>query len=59
MFLKKLVDMRNDKVKFGNMPKTNEEYILVTYGSIRFLDSYRFLSMSLVGLVKNLMEDVF
>ena len=39
------------------IPKTNEEYISVTYGCIRFIDSYRFLSMSLDGLFNNLNED--
>ena len=47
MFFKKLVDKKNDKVKFDIIPKTNEEYISVTYGCIRFIDSYRFLSSSL------------
>ena len=42
---------------FDNIPKTNEEYISVTYGCIRFLDSYRFLSMSLEGLVEIFYED--
>ena len=49
----------NDKVTFDIIPKTNEEYISVTYGCIRFLDSYRFLSISLDGLVKHLKEDDF
>ena len=31
MFSKKLVDKKNDKVKFDRIPKTNEEYISVTY----------------------------
>ena len=39
--------------------KRNEEYISVTYGCIRFIDSYRFLSSSLDKLVKNLDEDDF
>ena len=43
MFFKKLVDKKNDKVKFDIIPKTNEEYISVTYGCIRFIESYRFL----------------
>ena len=47
MFFKKLVDKKNDKVKFDNIPKTNEEYISVTYGCFRFFKSYRFLSSSL------------
>ena len=37
LFFKKLIDKKNDKVKFEVIPKTNEEYISVTYGCIRFL----------------------
>ena len=59
MFFKKLVDKKNDKVKFDIIAKTNEEYISVTYGCIRFIDSYRFLSSGLDSLVKNLDEDDF
>ena len=54
MFFKRLVDLKKDKVKFKIIPKTNEEYIVVKYGCIRFIDSYRFLSESLEKLVKNL-----
>ena len=43
MFFKKLVDKTNDNLKFDIIPKTNEGYISVTYGCIRFIDSYRFL----------------
>ena len=32
--------------KFDIIPKTNEEYKSVTYGCIRFIDSYQFLSSS-------------
>ena len=59
MFFKKLVDLKKDKVKFEIIPKTNEEYISVRYGCIRFIDSYRFLSECLNKLVKNLDEDDF
>ena len=59
MFFKTLVDIKNDRVKFDIIPKTNEEYISVTYGCIRFIDSYRFLSSGLDSLVKNLYEDDF
>ena len=59
MFFKKLVDKKNDKVKFDIIPKTNEVYISVIYGCIRFIDSYRFLSSGLDSLVKNLDEDDF
>ena len=57
MFFKKLVDKKNDKVKFDIIPKTNEEYISVTYGCFRFIDSYRFQSSSLDSLVKTLVDN--
>ena len=57
MFFKKLVDKKNDKVKLDIIPKTNEEYISVTYGCIRFIDSYRFLSSALDSLVKTLVDN--
>ena len=59
MFFKTLVDLKNDKIKFEIIPKTNEEYISITYGCIRFIDSYRFLSGDLDSLVKNLNEGDF
>ena len=59
MFFKRLVDLKKDKVEFNIIPKTNEEYILVSYACIRFIDSYRFLSSSLDKLVKNLDVDDF
>ena len=57
MLFKKLFDKKNDKVKFDIIPKTYEEYISVTYGCIRFIDSYRFLSSSLDSLVKALVDN--
>ena len=59
MFFKKMVDKKIDKVDFEIIPKTNEEYISFTYGYIRFIDSYRFLSNGLDSLVKNLDNDDF
>ena len=47
MFFKRLVGKKKDKVDFDILPKTNEEYISVTYGCIRFNDSDRFLSSGL------------
>ena len=46
MFFKKLVDKKNDKVKFDNILKTNEEYISVTYGCIKFFDSIDFYQVA-------------
>ena len=57
MLFKKLVDKKKDKVEFEIIPKTNEEYISVTYGCIKFIDSYRFLSSSLDSLVKTLIDN--
>ena len=57
MFFKKLVDRKKDKVDFEIIPKTNEEYISVTYGCIRFIDSYRFQSSSLDSLVKTVVDN--
>ena len=59
MFFKILVDLKEGKVKFKTIPETNEEYIAVKYGCIRFIDSYRFLTESLDKLIKNLDEDDF
>ena len=50
MFFKKLVDKKKDNVEFQIIPKTNEEYISVTFGCIRFIDSYRSLSSCLDSL---------
>ena len=59
MFFKMLIDEKNDRVKFDDIPKTNEEYFFVTYGCIRFIDIYRFLSSSSDSLVKKLDNDDF
>ena len=57
MFFKKIVDKKKNKVDFEIKPKTNEEYISVTYGCIRFLDSCRFLQSRLDSLVKTLVDN--
>ena len=57
MFFKKLVDKKKEKVDFEIIPKTNEEYISVTYGCNRFKDSYRFLSSGFDLLVKTLVDN--
>ena len=59
MCFKNLVDLKNEKVKVEIVPEINEEYISVTSGCIRFIDSYRFLSSSFDNLVKILYEDDF
>ena len=56
MFFKKLVHRKNDQVEFEMITKTNEKYISVTYGRIRLMDSYRFISSSLDSLVRTLVD---
>ena len=58
-FFKKLVDLKDGKVRCKYITKTNEGYISNTYGCIRFIHSYRFLSSSLENLFKNLDYDDF
>ena len=57
MFCKTLVDKKKDKVDFEIITKTSDEYISVTYGCIRFIDSYRFLSSGLDNLVITLVDN--
>ena len=41
LFFKRLADENSEKAKFNFIPKTNEEYLSVAYGCIRFIDIYR------------------
>ena len=59
LFFRKIIDTNNAKVKFDVIPKTNDEYISITYGCSRFIFSYRFLSVGLDGLVRALKNDDF
>ena len=57
LFFKTLIDKDPDNVSLQGIPKTNEKYISLSYGCIRFIDSFRFLQSSLDALVKTLNED--
>ena len=57
MFFKTLVDKKKYKVNFEILPKTNKDYISVTYGCFIFINSYRFLTSSLDWLVKTLVDN--
>ena len=39
MFFKTLVDRKKDNVEFKIIPKTDEKYISVKYGCIKFIDT--------------------
>ena len=57
MFFKQLVDRKKHNVKFIILPKTDEKYISVRYGCIKFIDTYKFLSSSLDKLVQTLVNN--
>ena len=59
LFFKTLIDKKPDYINLSVIPKTNEEYISITYGCLRFIDSYRFMQDSLDNLVKTLNENDF
>ena len=59
MFFKTLVDRKKDNVEFKIIPKTDEKYISVKYGCIKFNDTYRFLSSSLDKLVQTLVDNSY
>ena len=56
-FCKRLNDIKNDEVDFKISPKTNEEYISITYGCIKIMASCRFLSSSLDILINTLVDN--
>ena len=56
MFFHKLVDRKNDKVKFVVILEINEEFISVLFGCIRFIFSYSFLSSSSDSLVETIVD---
>ena len=57
IIFKRMVDKKNDKVKFDIILKTNEEFIPVRYGCNKFIESYRLQSSSLDSLVKILVDN--
>ena len=57
LFFKTLLS-KSKSQKLKVIPKTNEDYISVNFGCIRFIDSYRFLQSSLDSLVKSLQADL-
>ena len=57
LFFKKIVDLKKDKVEFKIIHETNEEYISIRYGCVRFIDSYRILSSGLDKLVETFVDN--
>ena len=50
---------KNDEVKFDNIPKTVEDYISLSNGGIRFIDSFQFLASRIDSFVRTLNSDKF
>ena len=57
MFFNGLINAAPNKFNLGVIPRTNEEYMSVNYGCIKFLDSMRFLSASLKKLTESLNDN--
>ena len=56
MFFNELINSMPDKFNMKIIPKNNEEYMSLTYGCIKFLDSIRFLTASMEKLTESLKD---
>ena len=54
MFFNDLIISKKDKIKLSVTPRTNEEYMSVNYGCVKFLDSMRFQHDSVEKLTESL-----
>ena len=57
MFFNELINSKVDKINLSVIPKTNEEYMSVNYGCVKFLDSMRFQQASLEQLTQSLKDE--
>ena len=57
MFFNDLINSKPDKINLSIIPRTNEEYMSVNYGCIKFLDSMRFQQDSLEKMTESLKDD--
>ena len=57
MFFNELINSKVEKNNLSVIPRTNEEYMSVNYGCIKFLDSMRFQTDSLEKLTESLKND--
>ena len=56
IFFEKLLDKKNDKIKFKNVPERNEEHISVSYWFTGVFDGCRFYSSCLGSFFKTLVD---
>ena len=57
MIFNDLINSKTNKINLTVTPRTNEEYMSVNYGCVRFLDSMRFQQDSLEKLTESLKDD--
>ena len=57
MFFNDLINSKVDKIDLSVIPRTNEEYMSVNFGCIKFLDSMRFQPDSLEKLTESLKDE--
>ena len=57
MFFNELINSKVEKNNLSVIPRTNEEYMSVNYGCVKFLDSMRFQTDSLEKLTESLKDD--
>ena len=57
MFFNELINSKIEKKNLSVIPRTNEEYMSVNYGCIKFLDSMRFQTDSLEKLTESLKDN--
>ena len=57
MFFNELINAKVHRNNLSTIPRTNEEYMSVNYGCIKFLDSMRFLTASLEKLTESLKDN--
>ena len=57
MFFNELINSKVDKIDISVTARTNEEYMSVKYGCVKFLDSMRFQHDSLEKLTESLKDE--
>ena len=59
LFFNDLITSKNDKVKQSEIPRTNEEFMALTYRCIKFLDSMTFQQDSLEKVTDSLSDRLY
>ena len=57
MFFSELINSKVDRIDLSVIPRSNEEYMNLNFGCIKFLDSMRFLPASMESLTESLKDE--